>query len=644
MTYTATTPVGSHIVWPHFGSGSSTLTLAPTDPASVIASGTVTVTVTATDGDNASVTQSFSVTTSRQPTAVGTISDQYLLSHHVVVQNIASYFNDGDGDTLTYSVSPANTSAVNATVTTADTGPVVIFSKAGGQGSVTATITATDPIGLTATQTLTVYVGQPPTTVGTIPNRTVGSGWLNITYTIDVSSYFSDPNNRALTYSASSSNTSAVSASVAQGSTVAFIGIAAGTSTITVTATNTIALSVSSTFTVTVASPSTADTVSGLSSTEQLLLGQLLTYDTLIFNELHNGSDDSTDWVELWNVSNIDLPLDNWQLTIQTGNGTTVIRFPAGTVVSAGEILLITNTEMPIADASISAVVLESFALPQADFALILRSPTAFGDLAGNYFQTQSERPDTAPEFTVNTVWDRVQATVSGYRAEAWAVSTHRNGLGSPGYQPSAVTGDLNNDGVVNILDLVLVASQFGTTGITAADLNGDNTVNIQDLVLVANALNNVGAAPTATQSAAATVNNWLNLARQNASEVDKTAIPAGFSYERGIAMLEELARALTPDTTALLANYPNPFNPETWIPYQLSKAADVTITIYASDGNVVRTLAIGHRDVGMYKTRSQAAYWDGTNEMGESVASGVYFYTLTAGEFTATRKMLILK
>ena len=147
LTYTATTPVGSHIVWPHFGSGASTLTLAPTDPASVINSGTVTVTVTATDGDNASVTQSFSVTTSRQPTAVGTISDQYLLSHHVVVQNIASYFNDGDGDTLTYSVSPANTTAVNATVATAETGPAVIFSKAGGQGSVIATITATDPTG-----------------------------------------------------------------------------------------------------------------------------------------------------------------------------------------------------------------------------------------------------------------------------------------------------------------------------------------------------------------------------------------------------------------------------------------------------------------------------------------------------------------
>ncbi|MDD9975190.1 MAG: T9SS type A sorting domain-containing protein [Candidatus Poribacteria bacterium] len=95
---------------------------------------------------------------------------------------------------------------------------------------------------------------------------------------------------------------------------------------------------------------------------------------------------------------------------------------------------------------------------------------------------------------------------------------------------------------------------------------------------------------------------------------------------------------------TALLANYPNPFNPETWIPYRLAAAADVTLTIYDINGQVVRQLALGHQAAGMYQTRSRAAYWDGRNAFGEPVASGVYFYTLTAGNFTATRKMLILK
>ena len=95
---------------------------------------------------------------------------------------------------------------------------------------------------------------------------------------------------------------------------------------------------------------------------------------------------------------------------------------------------------------------------------------------------------------------------------------------------------------------------------------------------------------------------------------------------------------------TVLLPNYPNPFNPETWIPYQLSKPAEVTVTIYAASGAVVRTLVLGHQAVGRYENRSRAAYWDGRNALGERVASGVYFYTLTAGEFHATRKMLILK
>ena len=101
---------------------------------------------------------------------------------------------------------------------------------------------------------------------------------------------------------------------------------------------------------------------------------------------------------------------------------------------------------------------------------------------------------------------------------------------------------------------------------------------------------------------------------------------------------------AAFPDKTDLLPNYPNPFNPETWIPYQLSEPADVTLTIYAVNGTVVRTLALGHQPAGIYKDKARAAYWDGRNAVGEPVASGVYFYTLTAGEFTATRKLLIRK
>ena len=105
-----------------------------------------------------------------------------------------------------------------------------------------------------------------------------------------------------------------------------------------------------------------------------------------------------------------------------------------------------------------------------------------------------------------------------------------------------------------------------------------------------------------------------------------------------------DVIRDVIPKKTALLANYPNPFNPETWIPYHLAKATKVTLHIYAGDGTRVRTLSLGHQAAGIYKNKSRAAYWDGKNALGEPVSSGVYFYTLTAGDFTATRKLLILK
>ena len=207
--------------------------------------------------------------------------------------------------------------------------------------------------------------------------------------------------------------------------------------------------------------------------------------------------------------------------------------------------------------------------------------------------------------------------------------------------EPPQRTEDVNGDGVVNIQDLVQVAGALGETGQNAADVNGDGVVNIQDLVQVAGALGEAAAAPSRHPQAlevltAAEVQVWLTAAA--------VANLTDAKSQRGIRFLEALLAALTPKKTALLANYPNPFNPETWIPYQLAAPADVTLHIHAIDGSLVCTLSLGHKPVGIYESRSRAAYWDGRNTLGEPVASGVYFYTLTAGDFTATRKMLIRK
>jgi len=201
---------------------------------------------------------------------------------------------------------------------------------------------------------------------------------------------------------------------------------------------------------------------------------------------------------------------------------------------------------------------------------------------------------------------------------------------------------DINQDGVVNIIDLTLVASNFGKTGKNAADVNGDGVVNIVDLAVVAVVFGNTAAAPeiwrlnTDSIVTRAEVEHWLSEAHQL-----NLTTP---TFQQGIRVLEQLLTAFpTPKKTGLLPNYPNPFNPETWIPYQLAKPAEVTLTIHTANGTVVRTLVLGYQSAGIYESRSRAAYWDGKNTQGEPVSSGVYFYTLTAGDFTGTRKLSLI-
>ena len=222
-----------------------------------------------------------------------------------------------------------------------------------------------------------------------------------------------------------------------------------------------------------------------------------------------------------------------------------------------------------------------------------------------------------------------------------WEATTESGQVTEPPEPAEEVLGDINRDGVVNIQDLAIVGARFGQRGQNRADVNGDGLVDIVDLVLVASEFGGEAAAPSLYPQAlelltAADVQGWLSQAQQLAL-TDPT-------YLRGITVLEQLLAALTPKETVLLPNYPNPFNPETWIPYRLAEDAFVTLTIYDQSGQIVRTLDVGHQIGAFYESRSKAIYWDGRNEFGEGVASGVYFYHLSAGDYSATRKMLILK
>ena len=205
----------------------------------------------------------------------------------------------------------------------------------------------------------------------------------------------------------------------------------------------------------------------------------------------------------------------------------------------------------------------------------------------------------------------------------------------------SPISQDVNRDGSVNILDLVYVGQHYGETGQSPADINGDQVVNIEDLILVAGALGNGVAAPAARSQTlnwltAEDVKQWLTEAKLSGKKS-----PA---YQRGILMLEHLLAMLAPKETALLPNYPNPFNPETWIPYHLAHAADVMLTIYDTKGVLVHRLDLGYQMAGFYTDRTKAAYWDGRNANGESIASGVYFYQLQAKDYSAIRRMVIVK
>ena len=232
---------------------------------------------------------------------------------------------------------------------------------------------------------------------------------------------------------------------------------------------------------------------------------------------------------------------------------------------------------------------------------------------------------------------------------------------------------DVNGDGKVDVLDLVWVAISYGMRGPNLpADVNADAVVNVTDLIAVAEGIDAGTVLPTkiaeevlfAAEAAAAELEGGpgaprIGFSRRSdvtaygnvaAALADARALVSGdVRLGKWLPLLEELLQKLAemgtiPQTTALLPNYPNPFNPETWIPYHLATDAAVILTIYDVRGSVVRELSLGHQPAGVYESRGRAAYWDGRNHLGEKVASGLYFYTLTAGEFTATRKLLITK
>ena len=185
---------------------------------------------------------------------------------------------------------------------------------------------------------------------------------------------------------------------------------------------------------------------------------------------------------------------------------------------------------------------------------------------------------------------------------------------------------DVDGDGVVDLRDLMFVARVLGDNGNDAvADVDGDGRVTVRDLIRVASDIHRTAAAP-------ARAGHDAPVLRLLAGEMS----PEEF--------VRRVAAPAAPGQTRLLPNYPNPFNPETWIPFELDKASVVTVTLYDMRGSVVRVLELGHREPGNHRAPGRAAYWDGRTDTGETASSGAYVVALDAGGEVHRRRIILVK
>ena len=265
-----------------------------------------------------------------------------------------------------------------------------------------------------------------------------------------------------------------------------------------------------------------------------------------------------------------------------------------------------------------------------------------------NRFEHLIESPDwvdadlSLTEFAGQTVLLELVTDPNGSNSCDWAhwADLHITAVPNP---------DANLDGQINVLDLIVVAQHFDEQppGNPLADTNKDGVVNIFDLVFVVEHLSQNAAAPSQLALIESIPSTAKEVIAAQRALTELEAIPNRTPrIQIAIELLRHYLAVADRNVkeTKLLPNYPNPFNPETWIPYQLSEESTITVKIYDVTGSLVRTIGVGLKPMGYYLTRERAVYWDGRNKNGERISSGVYFYTLIAGDYTETRRMVIVK
>ncbi len=669
-----------------------------------VATGSATITVTATDTHGATATQTIDVTVesppsivspipnarrtivnNRAPQAVGSIDPILLPAGDT--QQVSASFSDPDGDALSYSAAGGN-GAVSVSLS----GNTVTITAV-AEGSATITVTATDTHGSTATQTISVAVVELHAAVPNTPGNAIKllkvsgdnqSAQVNTALPNPLVVEVRDEEDRVVEGIAIQFNLVPIGATLdvtsltnvaGQVSATLTFGESPGEFVVEVSAAGVDETVVfTATATPLFPEPTYIDAleVSAIlgDTRPQKVFGVAFSPDGEILASAHN---DNT--VRMWEVETRELKrtLVGHQAAVRS-----VAFSPNGNILASG---------------GMDARVL----LWDLDTGRLKRIIRPGGTVWGIAFSPDGNTLATGTEYGHVSIWDisnlrRVvrRHRIRAHSVRAWSVSFNPNGdmLASAGgdavvrlWNPE--TGEIAKE--LSGHDEQVLNVAFGSDN-TLASAGADGNVRLWDLeaessrVLAGHSGWVFSAAfhPNGEMLASTGKDNsvriWdaaagtpLYVLQRHSNWGRSVAISRGgilasggyhnmiHLWDLGVALddledMEDTDEGIEREDTApqqsaeLLPNFPNPFNPETWIPYHLSNNADVGISIYDSKGELVRWLDLGHQAAGHYTDRTKAAYWDGRNEFGEHVASGLYFYRLTAGDYSATRKMLILK
>ena len=644
----------------------STLTITP------VAAGTTTVMVVVQDTDGLTTTRNVTVTVlaapNRAPVAVGTVDPITLtVGDGDQTVDLSSHFSDPDGDPLSYTA--ASSDATKATVIVSN---AMLTISPVAAGTTTVMVIVQDTDGLTVTQTIAVTVNprpnRAPVAVGTVEPIILVLG--DDDQSVDLSSRFSDPDGDDLTYSAQSADTNVVTVAV-EGSTLKLTPIVEGTTAILITVQDTGGLTTTESVKAVVnAAPNTTPTFT--SATAFSVMENITTVGTVTAVDTDD-EDTITGYTVTGGADSAKFSIDplSGELSFHTAPDfetpgdasgtnqyTVVVQVASGTgdrALTADQTITVTVTDGNDAPVAVGAI--DPVTLTVEDEEQAVDVSDKFSDPDGDALTYSAQSADTTVAQV--TVEDSIVTITPVEEGTTTITVTALDSASLTATQPITVTvvvaKAVNAAGSLVKLDAT-ISAVLSRTGL---EVNPGRAVANGDTLMLSVNIGLEGLEVTADISALDSTQSLVLLrpdrngrytAEISISE-DNTALNGvkhilitakdAFGNSTQLIVTSALDNRYT---TELLPNYPNPFNPETWIPYRLGKDAEVTLTIYDASGGVVRQFDLGYQPAGAYETRSRAVYWDGTNDFGETVTNGVYFYSLSTNEYSRTRKAIILK